>query len=242
MIEHQKELLGYCYMTSSLQRVIHQQKMRAMMGLMPPERYNAFLEWIWNRIDWWKGGIKKQRKGVARARWVQQKIDLLILQDRRAKHTDGGVGWKDVKCKSGCSSCCHIQVEITPDEAEQIARAVKAGVTIDRGLLERQAAIQGDAADWYRHPKEERKCVFLDAKGLCRIYNFRPVACRKYYVFTDPAICGRPEPGQQVGVLSVNEAEILASAAYDLARQEDPGFMGQNMTRLLLERLQEKEK
>lgn len=118
-----------------------------------------------------------------------------------------------VKCRKGCAACCHMRVDIFPQEAALLrSYAREAGIEIDEARLQRQAAT--DDSTWHELPPEDRRCVFLDDDRACRVYEHRPGACRKYLVKTDPDRCDMDKyPGGQVGVVFSVQAEIIHSAA-----------------------------
>jgi hypothetical protein len=114
---------------------------------------------------------------------------------------------KEIKCKTGCTACCFIDVDITGDEASVIINYCKEnGIEIDREYLTKQAAVGRKSYSALS------RCVFLK-DNLCSIYPVRPIACRKHWVKTDPALCDFSKNiiNQVGGFFNVN-TEILASA------------------------------
>ncbi|HEX2684780.1 MAG TPA: YkgJ family cysteine cluster protein [Ferruginibacter sp.] len=114
---------------------------------------------------------------------------------------------KEVRCRSGCTACCYIDVDVSGDEAALIVEhCIANGIEIDKSYLVEQAA----AGRSTYSPLS--RCVFLK-DNLCTIYSVRPIACRKHWVKTDPALCdfSSNELNQVGSVFNVN-AEILASA------------------------------
>lgn len=119
----------------------------------------------------------------------------------------------DVKCRKGCAACCHLNVDIFPQEA-QLLRMVAAdeGIVIDEARLARQAS--KDDSTWRELSPEDRRCVFLGGDLSCKVYEHRPGACRKYLAKTDPDLCDMVKhPGGKVGIVFSVEAEIVHSAA-----------------------------
>lgn len=135
---------------------------------------------------------------------TDEHIAQLLAKDPRAK---------DVQCRKGCSACCHLNVDVFPQEAQLLLAVVaEQGITIDEAKLARQAGKTLDA--WRELPHEDRACVFLGADQTCQVYEHRPSACRKYLVVTDPALCDvQKNPGRQVARLFHIETEIMFSAA-----------------------------
>jgi len=138
-------------------------------------------------------------------------IDAVLERDRKTSATSG-----DIRCGRGCDHCCHGPVEIWPHEAALLVEAArKAGIELDRARLERQGRYAMD--DWRRQPAADRACVFLGGDGACRVYEFRPNACRKLLVMTDPALCDAAKhPPESVDRWFSWEAEIMESAALEV--------------------------
>lgn len=72
-------------------------------------------------------------------------------------------------CRSGCSACCHIPVELMASEAQLIGRAI--GRVVAVVPTEKRNV---SAPTWQG---EGHACQFLVA-GECGIYEHRPLACR----------------------------------------------------------------
>jgi len=122
---------------------------------------------------------------------------------------------KGIQCKTGCTACCFIDVDISGDEAAIILNYCKEnGIEIDREYLSKQAAVGRKTYS------PLSRCVFLK-DNLCSIYPVRPIACRKHWVKTDPSLCDFSTNiiNQVGGYFDIN-TEILASA---LLNAEDIG-------------------
>jgi Fe-S-cluster containining protein len=145
------------------------------------------------------------------AREVHGAIEAVLERDRKKSPESGGI-----RCRRGCSYCCHEPVEIWPHEAALLVGAARAaGVELDRARLERQSRYAMDT--WRRQPVRERACVFLGEDGACRVYESRPNACRKLLVVTDPELCnGEKSAPDSVARWFSWEAEILESAALEV--------------------------
>jgi Fe-S-cluster containining protein len=94
-----------------------------------------------------------------------------------------------VPCKTGCTACCHTQVSVTDDEAALLIANIDGGVEIDYKLLEKQAAAGNDPVLFFNIPYKDRKCIFLDSAGGCRVYEDRPSVCRTNAVVGDASQC-----------------------------------------------------
>lgn len=117
----------------------------------------------------------------------------------------------EIQCKAGCTACCFIDVDVSGDEAAIIINYCKEnGIEIDQEYLTRQAAVGRKTYS------ELSRCVFLK-DNLCSIYPVRPVACRKHWVKTDPALCDFSKNiiNEVGGYFDVN-TEILASAVLNV--------------------------
>ncbi len=156
------------------------------------------------------------------ARGVHVAIDIVLERDRKKSAASGAI-----KCRKGCSHCCHEPVEIWPHEAALLVEGAReAGVEMDQSRLERQSQYTIDT--WRQQPAADTACVFLGDDGACKVYEFRPNACRKLLVVTDPELCnGEKHRPDSVGRWFSWEAEILESAALEI-------FGAALMPRLLL--------
>jgi Fe-S-cluster containining protein len=151
--------------------------------------------------------LRSDPPGSARARRVHSLVDEEI---------ERALPKMKVSCKQGCSNCCYLLVDVTPDEAVLLAERVRAGVDVDRARLEEQAEARGHEG-WRELEREKRACVFLAADGNCRVYDDRPLTCRKYFVTSPPVQCYQLEAEAHRSV--VTPAEILASGAFNLTRR-----------------------
>jgi len=118
---------------------------------------------------------------------------------------------KEIQCKTGCTACCFIDVDVSGDEAAVIINYCKEnGIEIDKEYLTEQAAA---GRKTYSNLS---RCVFLK-DNLCSIYPVRPIACRKHWVKTDPALCDFSKNiiNEIGGYFDVN-TEILASAVLNV--------------------------
>jgi hypothetical protein len=141
-----------------------------------------------------------------------------------------------VDCGRGCTSCCTLKVEITPDEVFALIGQLEA--ELDATSL---AELKSRAAAVDQHgrglPPGERYllrlfCPVLDqASGACRAHALRPAACQGY-LSLDRRRCDASARGEPAVILSpvasglirdaVMSAQIivLQEAGYDQARIE----------------------
>lgn len=145
------------------------------------------------------------------ARSMHVAMDALLERDRKKSANSG-----DIQCRKGCAHCCRGPVEIWPHEAALlVAIAREAGVEMDRARLERQGRHTIDT--WRQQPAADKACVFLGDDGACTVYEFRPNACRKLLVMSDPALCDADQqPSDSVDRWFSWEAEVMESAALEI--------------------------
>lgn len=121
-----------------------------------------------------------------------------------------------MSCLKGCAHCCYINVDITSDEAELILLyAEHKKIEIDWDKLELQASHEDDRR---KLKYEDRACVFLNKENNeCRIYDHRPMSCRKHFVQSKPDKCNSSKyPGGSVKIYSFNIVELILSALFNV--------------------------
>lgn len=91
-----------------------------------------------------------------------------------------------ISCKKGCAHCCHIRVECGHLEAKVVVDYAKENnIQIDMERLEHQKDL--DITEYMFSP--HKRCVFLADDNTCKIYPVRPMACRNWFVVSDPKDC-----------------------------------------------------
>ena len=173
------------------------------------ERKAAHLRGIYDRYaEQFRAAGSEGARALARRMHVA--MDELLERDR--KKTAGGSA---IQCRKGCAHCCHGPVEIWPQEAALLVEGARAvGIELDVARLERQS--RHTAETWRQQPAADKACGFLGDDGACRVYEFRPNACRKLLVVTDPALCDADRhPPDSVGRWFSWEAEVMESAAQE---------------------------
>ncbi len=174
------------------------------------ERKAAHLRAIFDRYAGeFRAAATRDAPSVARDAHIA--VDELLERDRKKDSASA-----HIKCRKGCVHCCHEAVEIWPQEAALLANAARErGIELDRARLERQS--HHTVESWRQQPAADTACVFLGDDGACTVYEFRPNACRKLLVVTDPALCdAQKHPPEAVGRWFSWEAEILESAALEV--------------------------
>ena len=171
---------------------------------LAPAEFTELLSTVRSIFEKYSAKLSEFGAGVERGRALHQLMEQTL---QSAAHIN-------VSCRKGCTGCCHYEIEITSDEAEVLAAAVRGGVTIDRTRLGILAARERKSPEWSNILRPENRCVFLGTDGACRIYEHRPSACRKHLVTSPAAACSTP--GQPVAPVEILLAEILLSAALSL--------------------------
>lgn len=138
-----------------------------------------------------------------------------------------------VKCHKGCAHCCHIQVIITKAEAELLYQlCIEDGLPIDRAYLERQEHL--GKHDYNKGI--DNRCHFLNEQNECSVYEYRPAACRKYLVATDPELCNTvTHPYGEVASLFLASTEVMTQGLFMVDRDEG-GTLPQQLLKVIRER------
>lgn len=117
-------------------------------------------------------------------------------------------------CKLGCSGCCHTQVSVTEDESQVLASKLEEGLKIDEARLRLQAEALNNSEAFYRLSYESRRCVFLDEKGACRVYDVRPSVCRTNAVIGSAEQCDTRESLKPTRLVRTPKADMVIYASY----------------------------
>ncbi len=188
--------MGYYYMSDTLSGLLKQSSEKDKKTIV-------------QMLDHYIGEYKRIKSSVDAASTAynfHQHIESLIRQGM-----DSPEG-KQVKCKKGCSNCCHIPVDITRDEAILIHEYCQhEEIKINTDKLKRQSKY--DLTNWFEQPKEDWPCVFLNLfTKSCTIYEYRPVSCRKLYALSEPEFCDINDPDKKVCRFVNAHVEIISSA------------------------------
>lgn len=158
-----------------------------------------------------RAAIEERAQPEGMAAGLHDLVDMMV-EDLKGKQPENT---KRIACGKGCSHCCYQQVDITLPEARLLMRfLVEEDIKPDSELLARQIAA---GKDWDALPHAERACVLLDAStGQCRVYEHRPVACRKYFALDNSAQCDTSKGPGKVLNFVVPDAEIVQSACFEV--------------------------
>lgn len=113
----------------------------------------------------------------------------------------------EIACRSGCSWCCHFDVDVTPAEAAAIAGVIRTWHPRDRrarieALKQAQAAREGMDGPMDRYFARIPCALLVD--GKCSVYAVRPLLCRGY-LSSDKDECQR-------GFDQRDSSEVIESA------------------------------
>lgn len=100
-------------------------------------------------------------------------------------------------CQKGCAFCCKIPVTITKLEAEYIEKNTNHKIKDIKNI---------NVNDY---------CPFLEqTKGVCSIYEYRPIACRTFFALDNPKYC---ENGKEEHMLfQLNSSPELLNMSNEL--------------------------
>lgn len=112
-------------------------------------------------------------------------------------------------CKKGCDGCCHTQVSVTEDEAIVLAARIKEGLDIDTERLKIQMETKNDAEKFFKLKYQDRRCIFLDEEGACRVYEDRPSVCRTNAVLGTADQCDTSVERKPVRLVKTPQSDMV---------------------------------
>lgn len=169
--------------------------------ILTPEEHLSFVTEVNRRMEFYLGYLWDFTAGVERGKEIQRLIDNEVNAASNIK----------VSCRKGCGGCCHLEVQITSDDAEVLVEAMSLGFRIDRTRLRELSKREKNDPAWSLRDISDNRCVFLSSEQACGIYSHRPAVCRKHSVTSDPAECMKERGEVQPLVMPI--AEIIMSAA-----------------------------
>ena len=145
-----------------------------------------------------------------------------VILSMLRKHVDAFVKHlstqPDVACRRGCHHCCKIHVTASEPECEEIVKfCVDNNVTLDKEYLSLLADLT--EATW-----GNKRCPFLSLEGECKVYEVRPIACRKYHVQGTPETsgkCDQSQGTQMVPSIYSEHLEAMVSAYWTITASEN---------------------
>ena len=187
--------------------------------ILSPEELTSFENEVQRLLLHYIAVLSELPPGAARGRKVHE---LIGEQEQLSSHIK-------TSCQRGCGACCHLEVEITRDDAMVLAESL-ATIEIDQGRLRRLSGRERLDSAWARGVVGDNRCVFLGEDNACRNYENRPTVCRKHSVIS-PAIECEKVGGQPVPKI-IPMAEIIMSAAVNLP-ENDFGSLAKMLQKVL---------
>lgn len=175
---------------------------------------------------------------------------------------------KRVSCTKGCTHCCHhwvedvysFEAEIIVDYIqnhfpERIDTIVKTCRENEKELVRLNDIMEQKLTE-NKEEKEiseidttdlllacfyqlERPCALLSDKGLCTIYNIRPLTCRIYISFSDPGHCSPERINTSDIPTYLLDLEESASKLLDTLHEKYNRYNKSGLQALLVDYLQE---
>ncbi|MNJ96846.1 Flagellin N-methylase [compost metagenome] len=173
--------------------------------LLSPEEYQSFSQEVDRLLKHYYEVLNAHPPGIARAQKIHELVEEQVAASSHIK----------TSCQKGCGACCHLEVEITEDDAALMALSiVEQNLQFDEASLEEQSQRERLDPKWNQGAVKSNRCVMLGADNACRNYDFRPTVCRKHSV-TSPAIdCSTLGATPVPRLIPMNE--IILSAAINL--------------------------
>ncbi len=191
---------------------------------LTPEEFASFECEVDRLLNHYHDLLATYRPGAERATVTHELIEEQIALSSHIKTT----------CQRGCSACCHLEVEISEDDADRLARSLlQQGIEIDEERLQTQARRERLDPQWAQGAVKSNRCVLLGDDNACRNYENRPGVCRKHSVVTPVSECetlgGNPVPR----LIPLNEI-IISSAISQVGNQFGalPKMLAAALTRL----------
>jgi len=176
--------------------------------ILSPDELMSFENEVERLLNHYSAILTELPAGVERGKKVHAFIEE---QEQLSSHIK-------TSCQRGCGACCHLEVEITLDDAMVLAKSLEAGVEIDYAQLRSLSLRERLDKAWARGVVSSNRCIFLGADNACRNYENRPTVCRKHSVIS-PAIDCEKVGGQPIPKL-IPMAEIIMSAAINLPNNQ----------------------
>jgi Fe-S-cluster containining protein len=173
--------------------------------LLPVEEYESFSREVDRLLLHYFEILNAFNPGAERAKKTQELIEEQIAKNSHIQ----------TSCQKGCGACCHLEVEITEDDAALMALSITANnLPYNQDSLIKQA--QRDRLDplWAQGAVKTNRCVMLGADNACGNYENRPSVCRKHSVVSPAQDCETIGASPVPRLIPLNE--IILSAAINL--------------------------
>lgn len=172
------------------------------LTILKNEGYTELYKQYLNGINFYVDQIKTHSKDYLPPEIIYNLFGL-IDDEIISHHKEHPEIASDIKCKKGCSFCCHQEVTITSAEADLLLRA-------EQG---KEAEINWNQAE-IRSKKSSLtgvKCPLLSFNGTCSAYKYRPAQCRTQLAISSPQNCDTSIENQ-VAYVNVQHSEMIVTA------------------------------
>ncbi|MBO9666069.1 MAG: YkgJ family cysteine cluster protein, partial [Bdellovibrio sp.] len=130
-------------------------------SLLSADEFSSFEKEVERLLGHYHGMLAALSPGQERGRKVHEWLHEQELASAHIKTT----------CQKGCGACCHLEVEVTRDDAIILADSVVQGMTVDSTHLRKLSSrVRLDSA-WTGGYVPNNRCVFLGPDNACRNYE-----------------------------------------------------------------------
>lgn len=117
-------------------------------------------------------------------------------------------------CKMGCDGCCHTQVSVTDDEAALLVLKINEGVSFSKQRLALQMEAENNSEAYYKISYADRRCIFLDDQGACKVYEHRPSVCRTNAVLGEASQCDTSVSIKPTRLIKTPKSDMVIYASF----------------------------
>lgn len=162
------------------------------------------------------GIVNLTLEGLQKLSTADQRTDLIhsMIDEFNTEVFNHPLVQKFSPCKKGCDGCCHTQVSVTEDEAIILARHIESGLSIDLDRLNLQMDTKNNSAEFFKLKYADRRCIFLDQDGACRVYEDRPSVCRTNAVLGSASQCDTSTELKPVRLVKTPHADMIIYAQF----------------------------
>jgi len=196
----------------------------AYKNTLTSDEYQSFTAEVDRLIQHYYDLLNSYKAGAERAQATHALIEEQIALNEHVK----------TSCQKGCGACCHLEVEITEDDADLMARSILSqSLDYDEGRLQQQASRHRLDPQWAQGTLKSNRCIMLGEDNACRNYLNRPGVCRKHSVVTPKEYCETLGASPIPRLIPMNE--IILSAAVSLPQNNFgalPKLLAQALIRL----------
>lgn len=128
------------------------------------------------------------------------KAKIILLRQMTDKIVEAAKGL--APCRKGCNHCCHMATLVHLEEAQAIAKATGAKMTMPKAFN-----VELWNVEKLRARYDGVACRFL-VNGACSIYAERPLACRMHVIVDRDNLLCEIVPGQKIRVPMLDTKEV----------------------------------